>query len=86
MHPETNNLKNINKQISILFNSLKNIQSTSIVFTMPNDDLGSDLIRTKIKKFCITNKNAFYFKSLGKDAYFSLVKISNLVIGNSSRE
>ena len=84
MHPETNNLKNINKQISILFNSLKNIQSTSIVFTMPNDDLGSDLIRTKIKKFCITNKNAFYFKSLGKDAYFSLVKISNLVIGNSS--
>ena len=84
MHPETNNLKNINKQISILFNSLKNIQSTSIVFTMPNDDLGSDLIRTKIKKFCITNKNAFYFKSLGKDAYFSLVKISNLVLGNSS--
>ena len=26
----------------------------------------------------------FYFKSLGKDIYFSLVKISNLVMGNSS--
>lgn len=84
MHPETNNLNNINKQISILLHSLKNIQSTSIVFTMPNDDLGSDLIRAKIKKFCTSNKNAFYFKSLGKDVYFSLVKISNLVMGNSS--
>ena len=84
MHPETNNLKNINKQVSILLNSLKKIQSTSVVFTMPNDDLGSDLIRAKIKKFCISNKNAFYFKSLGKDIYFSLVKISNLVLGNSS--
>ena len=84
VHPETNNLKNINKQISILFNSLKKIKSTSIVFTMPNDDLGSDLISAKIKKFCISYKNAFYFKSLGKDIYFSLVKISNLVIGNSS--
>ena len=84
MHPETNNLKNINKQISILLSSLKNIRSTSIVFTMPNDDLGSDLIRAKIKKFCISNKNAFYFKSLGKDIYFSLIKISNLVMGNSS--
>ena len=49
MHPETNNLKNINKQISILFNSLKNIQSTSIVFTMPNDDLGSDLLEQNKK-------------------------------------
>ena len=84
MHPETNNLKNINKQVSILLNSLKKIQSTSVVFTMPNDDLGSDLIRAKIKKFCISNKNAFYFKSLGKDIYFSLIKISNLVLGNSS--
>jgi len=84
MHPETNNLKNIKKQISILLSSLKNIRSTSIVFTMPNDDLGSDLIRAKIKKFCISNKNAFYFKSLGKDIYFSLIKISNLVMGNSS--
>ena len=59
MHPETNNLKNINKQISILLSSLKNIRSTSIVFTMPNDDLGSDLIRAKIKNFVYQIKMHF---------------------------
>ena len=60
------------------------IKETSIIFTMPNDDLGSDLIVEKIKKFCKSKKNAFHFKSLGKELYFALIRISNLVIGNSS--
>ena len=84
IHPETNNLKNIEHHVSICLDSLKKISRTTIIFTMPNDDLGSDLIIKKIKRFCKSKKNAFFFKSLGKDLYFSLVKISNLVLGNSS--
>ncbi len=84
IHPETNNLNNINHQIFTFLGSLMDIKETSIIFTMPNDDLGSDLIVEKIKKFCKSKKNAFYFKSLGKELYFALIRISNLVIGNSS--
>ena len=84
IHPETNNLKNIDQQIFTFLESLRDIKETSIIFTMPNDDIGSDLIVEKIKKFCKSKKNAFYFKSLGKELYFALIRISNLVIGNSS--
>lgn len=84
IHPETNNLNNINQQIFTFLRSLMDIKETSIIFTMPNDDLGSDLIVEKIKKFCKSKKNAFHFKSLGKELYFALIRISNLVIGNSS--
>ncbi len=84
IHPETNNLNNINQQIFTFLGSLMDIKETSIIFTMPNDDLGSDLIVKKIKNFCKSKKNAFHFKSLGKELYFALIRISNLVIGNSS--
>ena len=51
---------------------------------MPNNDLGSDFIIKKISNFCRIKKDAYLFKSLGRDMYFSCVKLSSLVIGNSS--
>ena len=41
-------------------------------------------INIKIKSFVKQNKNAYYIKSLGKEKYFSFLKIASAVIGNSS--
>lgn len=83
-HPETNNSGMISSQISCLLSALKKIKKTTIIFTIPNDDIGTDFIIKKIKNFCRKKNNSFYFKSLGKFLYFSCVKLANLVVGNSS--
>lgn len=67
-----------------LFRVLNKFKKVSFVFTMSNSDLKSDLINKNIKYFCKTNRNSHYFKYLGANNYLSLMKISNLVIGNSS--
>lgn len=67
-----------------LFRVLNKFKKVSFIFTMSNSDLKSDLINKNIKYFCKTNRNSHYFKYLGADNYLSLMKISNVVIGNSS--
>ena len=37
-----------------------------------------------LKKFIKKNKNTYFFESLGRKQYISLMKYSNLVVGNSS--
>jgi UDP-N-acetylglucosamine 2-epimerase len=52
---------------------------------MPNADVGGDLIYNMIKKFVKNKKNnSVLFKSLGQKMYFSVMKNSDLVLGNSS--
>ena len=51
---------------------------------MPNTDPFSFEIFKKIKKFESNNLNCKSFKSLGQNVYYSLLKVSDLVIGNSS--
>lgn len=71
-------------EINNLLISLSNFPNHIIIFTMPNHDIYSDLIINKIKSYCKNKPNFFYFKSLGHLKYLSLMKISELVIGNSS--
>ena len=84
IHAETNNLSQIHKQIITCLKALNEIKDSTIIFTMPNNDLGSDFIIKKISNFCRVKKNAYIFKSLGRDVYFSCVKLASLIIGNSS--
>ena len=84
-HPETINGKLLNKKLPKIFNYLKNIKNTNIVFTSPNSDPGNKLINSLIIKSCRLNKDKFiYIKSMGQKLYFSYLKYCNLVIGNSS--
>ena len=83
-HPET-----LKKQSSIynlknLFNALKTMQNTTVIFTMPNSDIESMLIYNSISKFVSTRKNYYLFKSLGPKKYYSCCKYSDFMIGNSS--
>tara|TARA_B100000886_G_scaffold22156_1_gene14098 strand:+ start:17050 stop:18216 length:1167 start_codon:yes stop_codon:yes gene_type:complete len=71
-------------EINNLLKSLSNFTNYNIIFTLPNHDKFSNLITNKIKSYCNKRSNFFYFNSLGHLNYLSLLKISELVIGNSS--
>jgi GDP/UDP-N,N'-diacetylbacillosamine 2-epimerase (hydrolysing) len=54
------------------------------IFTTTNFDHENKVIKDRIFSFLKKNKNSYFFKSLGHLNYVSLMKISDLVIGNSS--
>ena len=81
-HPETSCSQPID--FNRVLEVLKNFEKTRFIFTAPNKDVGSEDIRKKIAKYIKNNKNGVFFNSLGKTKYFSLMKVVNGVIGNSS--
>lgn len=83
-HPETNKGKENKHLINEILISLKYINETTIIFTAPNSDIYSEYFISKIEKFVKINKNSYFYRSLGKQLFFSLLKNSNLMIGNSS--
>ena len=84
-HPETRSSISIKKQIIIFLNSLKKINNINFVFTYNNADTGANYFIKKIKEFKKKkNKNFRLIKSLGSDMYFSILKSSDIIIGNSS--
>ena len=67
-----------------MLSALKKLKDTLIIFTMPGADLGSYIIKKEIKKFVKTNKDCFFYSSLGQKNYFSLLGQVDAIIGNSS--
>ena len=84
-HPETRSSISIKKQIFIFLESLKKIENINFVFTYNNADTGASYFIKKILEFSKTkNKNFKLVKSLGSEMYFSILKSSDIIIGNSS--
>jgi UDP-hydrolysing UDP-N-acetyl-D-glucosamine 2-epimerase len=83
-HPATNNTKNSITHFDNLLSILSKYQDTRIIFTLPNSDVGSRLISKKIHEFVELHKNAIAFSALGDLNYLSIVKLVDMVIGNSS--
>ena len=83
-HPETLKKKSSLLNLKNLFNALKTLRDTTIIFTMPNFDMESLVIYDLISNFILTRKNCYLFKSLGQKKYFSCLKYSDFMIGNSS--
>ena len=83
-HPETLKKKSSLLNLKNLFNALKTLRDTTIIFTMPNFDIESIVIYDLISNFISTRKNCYLFKSLGQKKYFSCLKYSDFMIGNSS--
>ena len=84
-HPETINDKKENlKNLEVLLSCLKNRKNTSIIITMPGADHYYKSIYSKLVSFNKKNSNVFLFKSLGHDNYFSICKVVDFMIGNSS--
>jgi GDP/UDP-N,N'-diacetylbacillosamine 2-epimerase (hydrolysing) len=83
-HAETLNKNKIKNQINELLKALKILKNTCIIFTGPGADTENNIIKIMIKKFIKNKKNTFYFNSLGHVNYFSMLKLVDCVIGNSS--
>ena len=84
-HPETIGFHSQKKTFKNILTSLKKIQDTTVIFTLPNIDTGSDQIIKMLKNFTKKNKKKYkIFKSMGDELYLSTIKHSDLVLGNSS--
>ena len=83
-HPVTLE-KNMSKYyIKNLIRFLKKLKNYIIIFTSPNFDSESNILRKEILSLEKKKDNIYFYKSLGSKIYISLMKISYLVIGNSS--
>ena len=84
-HPETTitkkeNIKNLNECLKCI----KKLKNTTTIITMPGADHNYKIIFSILKKFSRENKDVYLFKSLGHDYFFSICRIVDLMIGNSS--
>ena len=83
-HPETLDVNKSISQFKSLLRSLEKLDDTTLIFTMPNADPGSDILFKLIREFVSSKSNRYVFNSLGQKKYFSLVNLVDGVIGNSS--
>ena len=83
-HPVTLE-KNMSKfYIKNLIKFLNKLKNCTIIITSPNFDNESNILKKEILNFKKNKKSIHFYKSLGRKMYISLMKISYLVIGNSS--
>ena len=71
------------KNFMTILKVLSTFKNTGIIFTMPNSDIKNNYFFSAVKDF-VKNKNSKYFISLGRKKYYSCIKYSDVVIGNSS--
>lgn len=84
LHPVNLNKSLTKITIINLLKNLSNFKDHKLIFTYPNQDTYGNIIIKKIKDFKKKNKNTFFIKNLGSKNYYSLIKHSFCVIGNSS--
>ena len=84
-HSVTNSDNAYDNDVNRFLESLFSIKNLFLVFTASSSDFGgrnfNSIIQSWVKKF--PDRSA-YVESFGKDAYFSLLSLANLMIGNSS--
>jgi GDP/UDP-N,N'-diacetylbacillosamine 2-epimerase (hydrolysing) len=72
------------KLVNETLSALNYYNDNSIIFTMPGADLYNHIIFKKISIFIKKNPNYFLFNTLGSQKFLSLLKIADVIIGNSS--
>ncbi len=81
-HPVTIRRDTISEADAV-FDALEKIPQ-QIIFCYPNSDAGSHQLIERTKEFCKNRQNAHLFVNLNHLKYWSLLKYSDLVLGNSS--
>lgn len=82
-HPVTLELENTKYYLDNLIKALRSLDANTII-TYPNCDPCSGVIIEKFKKYVKESSNAKFVKNLGIKGYFSALKHSDVMIGNSS--
>ena len=83
-HPITLEKKKSKKYFQNLLDCLAEYKDYKLIFTFPNADNESNEIINGLSKFKKKHNKILIFKSLGVKKYFSLIKYSSGLIGNSS--
>lgn len=83
-HPETISNKNPIEQIKELLEATKAYPDILFIFTKANADFGGIQINEIIEDYVNQNENMVLYDSLGQLNYFSVLKIVDCVLGNSS--
>ncbi len=81
-HPVTIQ-RNTVSEADAVFDSLGKTPQ-QIIFCYPNSDAGSHQLIERTREFCKKRKNAHLFVNLNHLKYWSLLKYSDLLLGNSS--
>lgn len=79
-HPVTG----ANENIEELLKALAKFPNVGQFISLPNSDPGYSKILSDLKEYADKNKNVFLFSNLGQLRYSSMLKIVDLVVGNSS--
>ena len=82
-HPVTLEYDQTEFQMIELLAALENIHKP-IIFTKPNADAGGQLITRLVTQFVESTDQAYLFDNLGTQRYFSLMRYSAVMVGNSS--
>ena len=83
-HPVTLENNSAISQLHELLEVLHNHQEMKFIITKANADQSGELINDELDKFVKGNDNCIVVSSLGTLKYFSAIKYSEVVIGNSS--
>jgi GDP/UDP-N,N'-diacetylbacillosamine 2-epimerase (hydrolysing) len=83
-HPATLDSEAPEHQMKELLGALSSLKDTTLIFTMPNADTGSESLMRILLDFVENNKKAKMFRSLGQLMYMSCIAQVDGVIGNSS--
>lgn len=84
-HPETTEPELVAERTDSLLAALADVPAGSIIFTGVNADTKHDDIAIRIEKFVACHSDrAVTHHSLGQQLYFSLARIADVVVGNSS--
>jgi GDP/UDP-N,N'-diacetylbacillosamine 2-epimerase (hydrolysing) len=83
-HPETLGYELVEDQMKELLNAVSGLEDTTLIFTFPNAEFGSEMIIDMIKDFVRLRKGSHFFPSLGQVGYLSCIANVDGVIGNSS--
>lgn len=85
IHPETVNTELNESLIDTICKALDFLSNRyQILITMPNADTYGMVIRQRLEKLINSNSKVFGFENLGSLAYFSCMKYSSFLLGNTS--
>ena len=83
-YPEVSNIKKSIETLKNIFKVIAEIKNINCIFSIPSHDAGNDMFEKLITSFTSKNKNYLFYKNLGQKKFLSLLKISSLLVGNSS--
>jgi UDP-hydrolysing UDP-N-acetyl-D-glucosamine 2-epimerase len=83
-HPETSGHRDVMDDLKSVFNALEQLTDVGIIVTKPSLDVEGMHLILEMERYADRNENMKIFSSLGQVKYYSLLKLVDAVIGNSS--